>query len=86
MGKDFDWDEICQADAMKNECYSYIPRVGVVDSRDRDIAEDKSDPSICLPDHGHAHIPVTNTVSIIFGCHQRFRLTQIQCIASRSSN
>jgi hypothetical protein len=66
IGKDFDWQERNMSSwcHRSNECCSYIPGVGVVDSRDHDIAEDKSDPRICLLDNGKAHISVNNTVSV----------------------
>ncbi len=72
MGKDFDWEEkdVSSRCHPSNECYSYIPRVGVVDSRDCDVEEEESDPRVCLLDYGKAHISVNNMVSVYRG-HQR---------------
>ena len=65
-GKDFDWEERNMSSRCHQsiKCYSYIPRVGIVDSRDRDIAEEKSDPRICPLDYWKAHVSANNTVSV----------------------
>jgi hypothetical protein len=66
MGKDFDWEgrNMSSWRHQSNEYYTCIPRVGVVDNRDRDITEDISDPRICLLDYGKTHISVNNAVSV----------------------
>jgi len=68
MGKDFDWGgkEICYVDAISQQnCYNYIPCVRIVDGRDGDIAEEISDPGICLLDYWKAHVSVNRQHS---GC------------------
>ena len=52
MGNDFDCEERNTSSQYHrpNKCYAHIPRVRVVDSWDRDVAEKKSDPRIGLLD------------------------------------
>lgn len=70
MGKDFDWGgkEICYVDAISQQnCYNYIPCVRIVDGRDGDIAEEISDPGICLLDYWKAHVSVNRQHSRCIG-------------------